>query len=189
VVTSANKSDANEFGTRLKKFQRVVDERRQELKAPALQECQEIDGVLQPVVKLLKAMADSVGRKLTVVLQAERRLAEEEAEKAAAAARKQAEKEAREEGLNKVQAAIVGKEVAAVVFNNVAQSAPTGLSTAGGSSKMGAKKDFVVSDISKVPISFLMVDRDKVMAAINSGVLDIPGITVTETESVKFRSR
>jgi|WetSurMetagenome_2_1015567.scaffolds.fasta_scaffold234872_2 hypothetical protein len=189
VVTSANKSQASELGVKLKKLQKNVDDKRKELKDEPLRECQRIDGMFQPVILTIKTMTDSVAVKLGLVIKEERRKAQEEAEKLAEQARKRAIEEAKKDGLSKHQANNIGSEVASVVYSNVSQSSPTGFVTAGGSSKLNTKKDFEVLNILDIPINFLMVDRDKVMAAINSGVTKIPGINIVDVEKIQFRSR
>jgi len=48
---------------------------------------------------------------------------------------------------------------------------------------------FIVEDISKVPLKYLMVDMDKVEEAVKMGVLEIPGITITQETTTKLRIR
>lgn len=189
VVTSSNKSDANEFASRIKKGFRFLDGKREEIKRPYLEAGRTIDGAFKPLTNSLKSAEESLGKKLTVVLQAERRAAEEEAKKAAEKARKEAEVAAKKEGMSKLEAAAVGKEVAQVTFTSVASCAPTGMSTQSGSSKLKVTKGFEVLDITQVPAQYLMIDRVSLMAAINSGIENIPGIKITETENIQFRSR
>jgi hypothetical protein len=188
VVTSANKSDASNLGARAQKAEKAVDAKRTEIKAPYLEAGKIIDNGFMPIVKSLKQIRTNIGDKLTVVLRQERIAAEAEANKRAEAARKQAAEEARKEGLSKAKAEHIGNEVAAVVYSNIANAAPTGMSTAAGSSKLKTKKTFEVVDFSKIPQLFLTVDHEKVMNAINSGI-EIPGIKTIETESVQFRTR
>lgn len=189
IVTSGNKAACSEFAVRVKKLAKNLDEKRQEFKRPYLEFERTIDGLFQPFIKTLKAIEASVGDKLTAVLREERRLAEEAAAKAAEEARKKAIEEAKKEGLSNAQAKDVGAQVASVIQSNISAAVPSGISTSAGSSKLKEKKDFEVVDQSLVPKGFLMVDRAKVLAAIESGVTEIPGIKIVTINKVQFRSR
>jgi len=170
VRGAESEKKAVKIGGFAKALGKVVDAARMSAKRPYLDFNQQLDGMVMPIVKTLKAIeADqkSKCKKYRKELLDKQRAAEAEAAKAPPI----------EFAGLKVGRPKVVKEAAGTVATDT---------SAGASYR--TVKTFTLVDIKKVPAEYLMVDWKKVKQAQKDGITAIPGFELTEDIDMTMKS-
>lgn len=163
----------------VKKASKKIEDARKGYVGPLNEHVREVNALAAEVRAPLERAEAALKKQLNAYAaqqELDRRKAEEKARQEAAA---------EQERLNAEAAA--GVE-APVVPEVVMPETVSAVRTASGTAFMQGHWTFEVTDLSKVPAEFLMLDEKKIRAAIKTGTRSIPGLNIFEQKSVAIRS-
>ena len=201
VVDAESNAVAAQYLSRLKDISKQADEKRKALVRPLQDHVKFIDGLFKPTMERAEKLRRVLEEKMLNWSRAERQ-AREEAERAARAAeaeaaRKEAERLARNAARTKDDDKRADKEAAAAALEQQAQdilAAPVAPVKAApvveaDGTKTTIRKTWAweITDENAIPRNFLVVDNARLTNAVRAGIREIPGVRVYEKEQVVTR--
>ena len=190
VESDDDQETATGMATQARTIFNKIEKRRKELKAPIVNAGKTLDGMASPIKKILQDIQNNLAIKIQEYQIEIERIAEEQrkaAEKAAEEQRKAAEEKARKAAENDIPPDLA-PEPDEIIVPEVA-AAPKKVVTSAGSSTVKDVLKHRLIDISKVPSEYLLLNDRAVVAAIDRGVRDIPGIEIYKDKQVRFTAR
>ena len=173
VTSIETRGTAIEMGTQAKTISNMIEKKRKEIKRPYLDFSQTLDGLVKPLRDNLALIENGLKRKIKVHVDAEnKRKAEQE--------RKRLEVEA---ALNP---AVEPPKVPEPGTHRSKPVIESKISTGSGSASVKKEWKHKLTDLSKVPQKFLMLNEDAVKTAIELGVREIPGIDIYEDSKIQL---
>ncbi len=163
----------------LKKRMDRVETLRDEILKPIKNSIKEAEAKFKSYLTPFKEMHDSVREKMTVYVNEQYKIEQEETRKKQEEARKEQE-QAQKSGQQTAQNAAPAPILAPVK--------PQSVQTAGGTVSTRKRWTYEILDISLVPKEYLIVDPVKVNGQIKIGIREIPGIKIFETIDLSTRS-
>lgn len=172
-ITSVDtRSTAIEMGTQAKQLENLIEKKRKEMKSPALEFGQTLDGMVRPLKVSLSQIQTGLKRKIKVHIDAENK-----------------RKALAEQERLKVEAALNPEIVPPEAPSGTSLSRPVIQSKQKtGSGSMSVKKvwKYKVVDLSKVPANFMTLDEKAVKAAMDLGTREIPGLEIYEDSDINL---
>ncbi|NNL41005.1 MAG: hypothetical protein HKO79_00775 [Desulfobacterales bacterium] len=167
------------MATEAKKLNKLIDGARMKAKRPYLDFCNQLDSLVRPVQKVLTEIEKGEKKKCVAYRNEVLRKQRARELELRAIADKAAEKEKKQLG---------NLNIGAPIVKPVKQAAGKVETFAGSSASYRTVMAPKLVDISKVPAEYLLVDWQKVKAAVKGGITQIPGFDIVEEVDAQFRS-
>ena len=180
IQDSATAKLGTEMAGQARKAQKAIDTLRKEIVGPAYDFKRSVDRLANGYRDKCKALADSLGRKMTVYqrkLDLERRKAEAAAKKAADELQRKLDAEAKAAKVEPIK-----------VPSPIVKDIPKKVRTETGTAYQHKEWKFEVTDEDSVPREYLMVDDKAIRQAVKMGVREIPGVKIFEKVTTRFRT-